>query len=387
MVTARSLESIFVSRDLARRDVALDALRGLLILGMLLVNHPPPSLPIYAPLKHAEWLGWTLADTILPGFLFAVGVAIRLTLTTAGGAMLRADSALVSKALRRFALLMTLNFLLVGFPYYNRPWNEVLRLQFAGTLGLIACCSLVVTALVLAATRRTQLLLLGAALVLQWAVYAGLPLPGAPAGTMTLQSNAARVIDEWLFGAWQKAPEDISCLPGLPTIGAITTTLLGALSAPLMFSPARRGVLGSGVLAGLALIAAGQVWSLVMPVSKLLWTGPYSLLMSGIALTVCSLMRAWADGGGEPWLRPLQVAGANALFLYLFAQGLQRLLVYGRLRDAEGNSVRLRHYIHEQWFAPLLQGELGSLVFASLYFMLCYAVAVCLYRRRIFLKL
>src|SRR5262245_47411120 len=88
------LASQFVSSDLARRDFALDTLRGFLIIGMILVNHPPPAVPVYAPLAHAVWHGWTFADTIFPGFLFVVGVSIALSMVDARGQSLAPSAAL-----------------------------------------------------------------------------------------------------------------------------------------------------------------------------------------------------------------------------------------------------------------------------------------------------
>ena len=54
----------------AHRLVAVDALRGLAIAAMVLVNNPGSWSYIYAPLKHADWHGWTPTDVILPLFLY-----------------------------------------------------------------------------------------------------------------------------------------------------------------------------------------------------------------------------------------------------------------------------------------------------------------------------
>jgi predicted acyltransferase len=61
-----------------QRLMSLDALRGMTIAGMLLVNNPGTwsSDRIYWPLQHAAWNGWTFTDLIFPFFLFMVGVAM-----------------------------------------------------------------------------------------------------------------------------------------------------------------------------------------------------------------------------------------------------------------------------------------------------------------------
>ncbi|HEU5297045.1 MAG TPA: hypothetical protein VFU71_19850, partial [Burkholderiaceae bacterium] len=379
------LASNFVSRDLARRDLGLDALRGLMILGMVVVNHPPPALPVYSALAHVAWHGWTLADVIFPGFLFAVGASIRLTLCDPRGEPLPADMAIYLKIARRFALLMVLNFLLVNFPYYFAGAGGV---DFTGTLALIAWCSSIVALIVLWTRRSVQIALLAAGLLVQWAALALLPVPGHGAGLLTPEANAARYLDELLFTFGAPRSSGSVLLMGLPTLGAVTTTLLGALTAPLVQQRDDVGAPWAGLLGGLALMLLGQAWQQLLPINMTLWTGSYSVFMAGIALALFALLH-WIAGHAARgrWLRPLQVAGANALFLYVFAQCLQRLLVYGRIRDDSGSTVRLRHFIHDQYFAPALTGEFGSLVFALLFYCVCYLASLVLYRRRVFLKL
>ena len=63
----------------AQRLVSLDAFRGATIAAMLLVNNPGSWSDSFAPLKHAEWHGWTFTDTVFPFFLWIVGVAIPLS--------------------------------------------------------------------------------------------------------------------------------------------------------------------------------------------------------------------------------------------------------------------------------------------------------------------
>ena len=64
----------------ANRWIGLDALRGLAILCMILVNNPGDWGHVYAPLLHAQWHGCTPTDLVFPFFLFIVGVSIALGL-------------------------------------------------------------------------------------------------------------------------------------------------------------------------------------------------------------------------------------------------------------------------------------------------------------------
>src|SRR5580692_7181339 len=60
------------------RSAALDQFRGYTVVGMCLANFLAPFVAIHAVLKHNDTY-FSYADTIMPGFLFVVGFAFRLT--------------------------------------------------------------------------------------------------------------------------------------------------------------------------------------------------------------------------------------------------------------------------------------------------------------------
>ena len=60
----------------SQRSYAIDAFRGITIAFMILVNTPGSWSYVYAPLKHADWHGWTPTDSVFPCFLFIVGLSI-----------------------------------------------------------------------------------------------------------------------------------------------------------------------------------------------------------------------------------------------------------------------------------------------------------------------
>ncbi len=62
----------------APRWLGLDALRGLALLLVILVNNPGEwgAGYQYAPLRHASWHGCTPTDLVFPTFLFCAGVAV-----------------------------------------------------------------------------------------------------------------------------------------------------------------------------------------------------------------------------------------------------------------------------------------------------------------------
>src|SRR6478752_1012120 len=93
------------------RLVSLDAFRGLTVAGMILVNNPGTWDHVYAPLRHAEWHGFTPTDLVFPSFLFIAGVAIPLALGKRLDAG-EAPSALVPRVLRRALMIVALGLFL-----------------------------------------------------------------------------------------------------------------------------------------------------------------------------------------------------------------------------------------------------------------------------------
>lgn len=57
-----------------KRLLSLDALRGITVAGMILVNNAGGKVS-YAPLQHSAWNGLTLCDLVFPFFLFIMGIS------------------------------------------------------------------------------------------------------------------------------------------------------------------------------------------------------------------------------------------------------------------------------------------------------------------------
>ena len=107
-----------------QRISALDALRGLAIIAMVLVNNPGSWQAIYAPLKHADWHGLTPTDVIFPAFIFVMGVTIAIHLPREL-TRLNSTMAVVRNTTRRAITLILLGWGLylcwynTGSPGYN----------------------------------------------------------------------------------------------------------------------------------------------------------------------------------------------------------------------------------------------------------------------------
>jgi len=108
------------------RWLGLDALRGLTIAAMILVNNPGRwgAEYQYGPLRHAAWHGCTFTDLVFPTFLFCAGVAI----VPAFGKKLAAGlprAPLVLVIVKRVLALLLLGMSLSAFPLLAPPWTPL----------------------------------------------------------------------------------------------------------------------------------------------------------------------------------------------------------------------------------------------------------------------
>lgn len=380
------LTSYFVSRDLAGRDIAIDTFRGLAVIGMILVNHAPPTDQIYSIFVHPEWSGWSLADTIFPAFLFLVGVSINLSMSRGIDANGRNPPDLIQKIIRRTLLLMVLNFLLVNFPYY-----EPSKLELDGTLARIGWCYLFASLIFLNTGRSTWLYIVIAIIVGQWIALEFLDVPGFGPGVITPEGNASGYIDEIVFGQFAvRLQHGGPVTQGvMPILASVASTVIGVIAGDWLKSSRKIPVKIAGLfVAGAILVVLGISWGHWYEISKPLWTGSYLVLMAGVSMQLLATIYWFADYCEyDTWTVPFQVAGVNALFFYVFAQCMQRVLVYGRLSGDDGASIRFRYFIYDQWIAPWAPGKGGALLYAMGFLLVCYTVVLVLYRKKIFIKL
>ncbi|HEX7252060.1 MAG TPA: heparan-alpha-glucosaminide N-acetyltransferase domain-containing protein [Thermoanaerobaculia bacterium] len=361
------------------RIVALDALRGLTIAGMLVVNTPGTWANVYPPLLHAEWHGWTYTDTIFPFFLFVVGVSLVLSFERRGG---RSRSALPHLLLRTaliFGLGLALN--LSASLAFGRA-----SIRIPGVLQRIAVCYLFASLIYLVFGRKGVFPAAAALLLGYWLLMACVPVPGYGAGRLDVEGNLARHIDQLVLGdhTWKHNPNwDPEGL--LSTLPAIATTLLGILAGLLLQSDRPLDgkitrLLAWGWLGGIV----GLIWNLVFPINKNLWTSSYAVFMSGLAsaaLGVC----VWAIDrrGWKAWAIPFVWLGSNALALFVAGDALAFLLLAVKVGQPPRS---LYTAIYQTIFDHFADPRFGSVLFALAYCGLWIAVAGWLYRRRIFIK-
>jgi predicted acyltransferase len=333
-----------------RRVQAIDVVRGLAVVGMLLVNDAgiPAAMP--QALRHAPWQGLTLADQVFPLFLFTVGASMPFSQ--------RAQQP--AAVLRRVAALVVLGCLLVSAKQYRlAPSTGVLQ-QVAGAY-LLAW-------VLLRLPRQAQLPAAAAVLGGLWAAFTFLPAPGVRPGSWAPGSNLAAFVDRSLLGQFSEHGV-------LVMVASSTSVLAGVAAGRLLRRAPATGVTGRLLALGVVMLVVGLLVALAVPISKPLWTPSFVLVTAGISGLLMALAYRLVDRGpGRRWARPLVALGSNALALYAASV----LLFASLLKPWQAALVRPLAVVGGATFA--------ALAYASGAVLVTWALAEWLYWRRLFVK-
>lgn len=364
-----------------KRYLSLDVLRGLTVAMMIVVNNPGSWSKSYPILRHASWDGCTPCDLVFPFFLFCVGVSMVFSLSRYQGL----EAPAVKKVLKRGCLLYLTGFLLTAFPFYpSHPdpdlsfwqnwltWAQNLRLM--GVLPRIAMCYVIGSLLVLWLRRPARL---GIAVGVLCLLHLGLLLLfGGPEGPFSLEGNFARKLDLVLLG--EQHMYDGYGIPFDPEgiFGALTgtaTVLLGYMVGLTIKNDEPVNVSAKVFSISAGLLLGGLALSIWIPINKPLWSVSYVFYTAGWASFVFALLIYLVDARGwEKPFGPFKALGMNALALYVLSGLLMKI------------NWRYIGWDYTEIFGV---SDFMSLLFAFLYMLLHLAIAVVLYRKRVFIKL
>lgn len=345
---------------------SIDALRGLTVAAMLLVNNPGDWGHVYAPLLHADWHGFTPTDLIFPLFLFIAGVSMAFSLVP------RAVDATRRPALRSGLLQRALRILLAGALLHLLAWwlLELPAYRLWGVLQRIALCVAVVGVLAIHTHVRTQWLVLLGLLLGYAAVLLG-------AGSLAPWLNPASRLDTALFAPLLYRYDPLTGLGHDPegllsSAGAIASTLLGLIAGGWL----RAGRLRALAVLAVACLLCGALVAMVLPFNKQLWTPSFVLWSGGLSVAALLLAHLLVDRAGMPAIG--RRFGVNAIAAYLGSSALALLLI------ASGAWAGLFQALSS---ALPASPALASLLCAMLFVGAWWGVMWMLDRRRIYLKI
>lgn len=346
-----------------KRFASVDALRGITVAAMLLVNDPGDWGHVYAPLLHAEWHGCTPTDLVFPFFLFIVGASIAL------GILPRIEAGADPRPLRRAVWMRGLKIVALGVLLHALAWWWLDKPAFRplGVLPRIGVCFIAAALLAMATKPRVQWALVGALLLGYWALLAA-------GGSYEPWTNLASRADTWLFGTMNYQYDPATGLGHDPegllsTLPALATTLLGIHAGDWL----RRGEAKRLLPAGVAALALGALWSLAFPLNKNLWTSSYVLWTGGWAMLALWLAHRLVDVRGWPaWGRSF---GVNAIAAYAGSA----LMVY--VFSAPGWWEAIYRHGFAGWMTPRFGPYVPSLAFAVAFVALWWLIVRWMDRR------
>jgi predicted acyltransferase len=380
----------------ARWD-ALDVLRGLTIMLMLL-NLAPGSWEFnYSFLVHAKWEGGTLIDMVAPAFLFCIGAALPLSFErrSARGAT---RSALARHVASRSLMLIAIGLFLNLYPNFN---FETFRIP--GVLQRIGLCYGISALFMLASARVTAggLTFRAAPIayaslivpVAYWLLLYFVPVPGFGAPRFDEVGSWPAVVDravigvDHLFPYWPVDGKVVFDPEGiLSTWPACCNVLIGALAgiAYVRGGFARPALVAA--VAGVAMMALALVTQGLCPIIKNLWTPTFALFSSGFTLTLLGLLMPLTPlPGVRPAFWPARVFGENPLLAYILVF-LLAPLIDANWFGATGAPRSLREAGYA-WFGRFATPNAASLLFGICGLAFIFAVLIYCHRRKWILKL
>ena len=371
----------------APRSLGLDALRGGAVALMILVNNPGSWQHLFPPLAHAPWHGLTPTDLVFPFFLFAVGASLAFALPQLGGGFWR-------RVTQRAALLFAIGLFLNASPFLRwsaegelvlRAWDD---LRVMGVLQRIALAYFLAAVIVRCCGARGALAAALALLLGYWAAC----IAFGGADPYSLEGFFGTALDRALLGpAHLYQGEGVAFDPeGLAsTVPAVAQVLLGHAAGRLLVRHPLDAILMARLFTiACALLALGYAWQLAMPLNKKLWTGSYVLVTSGLALAALALLVQWLDTRGPRGAvaTALLAFGRNALFMFVLAGLLPRLLALARWKDGEAWTSPLP-WLYRHVFAAIPgDPRLGSLAYALAVLAALVALALWMDRRHLYVR-
>ena len=378
---------------------ALDLLRGLSIIGMLLSLTPGAWEREYIWLTHVKWEGGHLIDMVAPAFLFCVGAAIPLSFQR------RFEKGATKGQLAAHILWRALALVAIGLFLNAYPVFDWAHLRLPGVLQRIGVAFALAGGIVLLTTRPNQDgqpifspgHIAGAAgfiVVSYWALLYFVPVPGFgaprfdPVGSWPPFIDRAVFTVPHLFIYWPVDGKVVFDPDGLVNIyPTCANILVGVLAGILYQRRALRHPLLAAFISGAVLMLLAVAFSGFCPIIKNIWTSTFVLFSSGFTLVLLGILMIGAEcPPAARLLFPVRVFGANALLAYLIRFLGDPVLDLNWIPNAQHGKVSLR-WGSQLVSKGLIDPSLASFLFSVAYLVVLFFILWFCYRKRWFLKL
>ena len=320
----------------AKRLESLDILRGLdlfilTVFGPLLFAFAQTGdhtwlAPVLTQFTHTPWEGFRVWDMIMPLFLFMSGTTIPFSL---------AKYKLASEGRKQVAWRIGKRVLLLwifGMMFQGNllDFDPATLKLFSNTLQSIAVGYLFAAIFFLTTRPRTQIIIAALLLLAYWALMMFVKVPGYGGGDFTPDGNLCEYVDRAVFGHWRDRAsvdaagnvvfsEEYRYTWILSSLCFIVTVMTGAFAGMILKSAwSEKKKMLTMLIAGVAMIAAGWLWGLQMPVIKKIWTSSMTLVTSGYSFLLLLIFYYFVDyKGHNKGLSWLKIWGMNSILAYM----------------------------------------------------------------------
>ena len=312
--------------NLKDRLISIDALRGLAM--FLILAYDIGGAPVFqtftklwgenfangasVQLEYNFTEGLRFSFIAMPMFLFVVGLVIPFSLNNR---LLQKDKIRIYLHIIRRVLILFLLGLIAGghlldLKFESMPvYNNVLEYI---SIGYLFCAILVLNT-----NALVQFILTVVLLLLYWAIFLFIPVPGWQGEIFSGEMNLAIYIDNIVLGPFHH--------PGswqvLSTISFISNMLLGVLMGQIIFSSRNKESKTKLLfIYGLLMLVTGSIWGQFFPIIRSLWTSSFVLLTCGISTLLLASFYLIIDvWGHSKWAFFFVVFGANSIAIYMMA--------------------------------------------------------------------
>ncbi|MBS5551696.1 MAG: DUF5009 domain-containing protein [Bacteroides sp.] len=377
-----------------QRLVALDALRGLTVGCMILVNSAGSWSYVYPPLAHMPWNGISLADVIFPLFLFMMGISMYISLRKFSFQLTRP---LFVKIVRRTVILFLVGTLIYGTATFLGAFREALQqpetaghawalavnalghVRILGVLQRLALCY-GMGALLVTQIRYERLLPLALFILLAYflLLLAGNGFVYGPENILS-KVDVAVLGMERMINDHGMDPEGV-----LSTIPSVAHVLIGFWFGGLCLG---KGTLSERLnrlfLYGTLALLAGFLLQDICPLNKKVWSPTFVGVTCGFSALLLAVF-LWFIDVTQKWKHVdfLTVWGVNPLFCYVFSELIYILADYLPLLGSS---------LHTHWYTQLViwvdNPTIASFLYACCFTGMVWMVGWYLKRKEIYVKL
>ena len=383
----------------SNRWEALDLLRGLSVIGMLLNLTPGAWDREYTWLTHTKWEGGHLIDMVAPAFLFCIGAAIPLSWRS------RFEKGATKGQLAVHILWRALAFVVLGLFFNAYPVFDWAHLRIPGVLQKIGVAYAMVGGFVLLTARPNKdgkpifspASIAGAAVfvvVSYWALLYFVPVPGFGAPRFDPVGSWPPFIDRAVFTVphmfiyWPVDGKVVFDPDGLVNIYPTCANILLGVLAGILY---QRGTLKRPLLitfiTGAVLMILAVMLNGICPVIKNIWTSTFVLFSGGFTLVLLAILMIVTNyPKAGCFLFPVRVFGANPLLAYLICFLFAPVLDINWIPSAEFGKVSLRG-ASQIVSKGIIDLSLASFLFSIAYLVVLFFILWFFHRQRWFLKL